>query len=148
MATAFLTAAQAVVDALQADPALADGRVYLGRDAPMPEHHASEVRVGIESTSGRMLTLGATDVLWETTIGVEVRQRAAGGGTALPDLDALVEAVFTRLAQATAAPGSSAWQMEPTIRWQLADADTPIATAGLALRVEQITGGGTLQPAA
>lgn len=139
MTTAFVSLAGAIKTALSAAPAVADGRVYLNRLAPVAAAHNTAVAVRLVQTTGREVALGAHD--WASEIDVECYARAATGADPAAAVDALLETVWSRLVGINAASlGAMAVQLNPTVTWQFDDAgETPVACATVRLQVRHRT---------
>ena len=137
--SAFLALAQAAVAALVASPALAGGRVVMGRDRPMPEHHASQIDVMLDSSRSRASTLDGTFTRWDTTIGLRLRTRAAAGSDGLTAVDALLADVFARLAATPPPAGAARWALASDVRWEIDEADQTLCEAQLLLRIDHFT---------
>ena len=97
MTTAFKTLLDTVSAALLAAPALAGGRVHMGRDNATPLNQASDVNITLQTQDGRpfALTDGPTD--WSIDIGVEIRARGTDTTNAIAALDPLIELAYARL---------------------------------------------------
>jgi hypothetical protein len=146
MASAFLSLADAVVALLSAGTPLAGGRIRLGRGMPLPSHHDSGIDVDLVSSRGQQYTLDGQTTQWETSIGLDVMARAAAGANGAQAVDALLEAVFARLAGATPPAGAMSWALDPSVQWSVEEADRTLAVATLSLRVTHFTGGASLAP--
>lgn len=145
--TAFLDLPNAVVTALAQAPAIAAGRVRVGRELPMPQEWANAIDVVLASSSGRMLTLDAQSVRWTTLLGLRIRTRAAAGVDGHTAPDALLAAVFARIATTAPPAGAMSWQLQPQLRWDIDEADQTITQVDLVLAVDHITGGASLAAA-
>ena len=97
MTTAFKTLLDTVSAALLAAPALAGGRVYVGRDNATALNQASDVNVTLQTQDGQpfALTAGPTD--WTVDIGVEIRARGTDTADAITAIDPLIELAYARL---------------------------------------------------
>ena len=138
--SAFLDLVAAAEAALLASPALAGGHVYQGRERPMPQNVPQQIDIHRANSTGRQMTLNGLVTRWDTAIGLRLRARAAAGTDGNTAADALLVAVFQRL-QATAPPaGVPRWALDPSVRWEVDEADTTLVEAQLVLRVDHFTG--------
>ncbi len=126
MTTQHFQIAGAVVDALLAAPAIADGRVHRSRTRPISQGTTSGVVVRLtRSASGDSQMMGGRTT-WTTLISVECYGR---GTTDVPEsgADAIVQAVFERLA-ANPTLGGLAMDLAPfdgsTLEWDFDEQDT------------------------
>jgi hypothetical protein len=146
MATAFKTVQDALVAALMAAPQITGARVYAGRARPMPEEHASDINVSIESLTGQQFALGSGPVLWEAIYGLEIRARGTASVDAVAAVDPLLEALYARILATATPAGVEGWAITPRIRVDVEEA--AIASLQLALNVRLRTQPGTLALAA
>lgn len=145
MSTAFAAVLAAVIGALQATPALADGRVHANRLQPLPAGRASAVVVRLEQSDPREAVLGALD--WTTRMAVECYARGQTGLDPATAVDGLLHAVWQRLRTLDAAQlGVMAFEPDSSIEWQFDEADTPLACAVIRITVLHRTPVTTLQP--
>lgn len=138
--TAFLQIPQAVVTALAQAPAIAPGRVRIGREVALPEGWPDAIDVALDSSRGQVITLDGGTVRWTSLVGLRLRVRAAAGVHGIQAPDALLAAVFTRLAGTQPPGGAMQWQMQPDIRWDVEEADQTVTLVDLLLRVTHLTG--------
>lgn len=138
--TAFLQIPQAVVAALALAPAIAPGRVRIGREVATPANWADAIDVMLDSSRGQAITLDGTTVRWTSLVGLRLRVRAAAGVHGIQAPDALLAAVFNRLATTQPPGGAMQWQLQPDIRWDVEEADQTVTLADLLLRVTHLTG--------
>ena len=145
MTTAHLAVAEQVVSLLEAGTPVAP-EIKLGRLVPAQLATATAVYVRLRRAPGQDITAnGAGATMWNTVVLVECVARAAASQNAHAAVDALLAAVFARLAAAPQLPGTlSRLTSETVIDWDIAEAETPIATALLALRIQHITGPASL----
>ena len=148
MATAFKTVQDAIVAALLQAPQITGARVYAGRARPMPEEHAADISISLESMTGQPFMLVAGPVLWEVVYGIEIRARGTATVDAVAAVDPLLEAVYARLLATATPAGVEGWAITPRIRVDVDEAATPIASLQLALNVRLRTEPGTLTLAA
>lgn len=148
MATAFITLLEDLKDALLQAPAVAGARVYTGRARLLPQDHASSVNITLEGMNGQQAFVGVGPVDWDVTYGIEIRARGSATVSATDALDPIFEAAYARIAGLTARPGVMGWVLQPRVRLDVEEADTPIASLQLALNVRLRTQAGSLALAA
>ena len=148
MATAFKTVQDALVAALLAAPQITGARVYAGRARPMPEEHASDINVSIESLTGQQFAVSGGPVLWEAIYGLEIRARGTASVDAVAAVDPLLEALYARILATATPAGVEGWAITPRIREDVEEAGSPIASLQLALNVRLRTQSGSLALAA
>ncbi len=144
MTTAALSYVNALVALYKAAPALCGGRVVSGRAIPVQLEHESQIFVRLVRSFGRTSDLGGGLAQWETLIGTEIAVRCKPGQDAHAAVDPILQAVFERLAAAAQPANTLTWMTSPDITWEIAEADTTVAIATVALRVTHITGPATL----
>ena len=145
MSTAFGSVLAAVVGALSAAPALAEGRVYANRPQPLPAGRASAVVVRLEQSGPREAVLGALD--WSTRLAVECYARGQIGSDPAEAADALLQDAWQRLRLLDAAQlGAMAIESESPIEWLFDELDTPLACAVIRVTVLHRTPAASLQP--
>jgi hypothetical protein len=144
MPTAMREIQNAVVAALLAAPAVAGGRVYAGRDRPLPTEHATDVQVRQGSLRGEQAYLGTHPVDWEATLGLELRARGSSANDAEAAVDPLLEAVFARLATTAPPAGVDGWLLDVGGRIEIDDAEAPVASMLLTISVRYRTQTGSL----
>lgn len=137
--TAFLDITAAVRDALLASPALAGGNVNRGRNVPLAASAVQGIDVGIGSAQAQPLGMANPALQWESTVIVTCKARAAAGTDAEAAVDPLLAATWARLLAMPAPAGVVAMTLEPAVRWDVEEADQPLAAASLALRVTHLT---------
>jgi hypothetical protein len=142
--TAFKTLQDSIVTALKAAPAMVGTRVVAGRDRPLPEEHANDIAVSIESIRGADTTIGGAPQRWEVVYGVEIRARGSSTVDAVAAADPLLEKVYERLDDMPPAAGVNGWFVDPSIRIRVEEGSTPIASVLLALNVTLSTVAGSL----
>lgn len=126
---------QALVAALLAAPAVASGAVHTNRARPISAQQPTAVAVRLERTEGNTATLGAVD--WRTTYTVECYTTAPASADPAQAVDALLAAVWARLAAlqpAAVGQGLMDLQTEPAIAWDYEDG-TERTTVCATLRV-------------
>lgn len=137
--SAFLGLGDAVVSALSAGPALAGGRIRRGRAVPVPASHASAIDVHVQRSTADNQFLSGSLLRWETVVGIDLYARAAAGTDGEAAIDTLLGDVFARMGAAVPPSGVLGWVLEPAIVWDVAEADTTLVQASLALRVSHFT---------
>lgn len=138
MSTAFKSIAAALVSALAAAPALADGRIWSNRLRPLPAASATAVVVRQANSGGDEAVLGALD--WVTSFAIECYGRGATGTDPADAVDALLKDVWARLSAIDAgALGAMAVTVRPAIEWQFDEGETPMACATVHLAVQHRT---------
>lgn len=142
--TAFLAVTDAVRDALLAAPALAGGNVNRGRNVPLAASATAGIDVGIGAAQAQPLGLAGQTLQWETTVIVTCKARATAGTDAEAAVDPLLSSTWARLLAMTAPAGVVAMTLEPSVRWDVEEADHPLAAASLALRITHLTTTDTL----
>lgn len=147
MTTAFKTLIDTVNTALLASPAVAGGRIAVGRDTTTALDQASDDNITLQVQDGQpfALTAGPTD--WTVDIGVEIRARGTDTIDALAAIDPLMETVYARLVAMTLPAGITGLQ---AFRGQLdvQEAATPVAAWQFQLTVSLRTAPGSLELAA
>lgn len=145
MTTAHLAIAQQVQALLEAGTPVAPA-IKLGRAVPMQLASDTAVFVRLVRSPGKDITAnGKGHMAWQTWIGVECVARASAGQDAHAAVDALLRDSFARLAVASAEDGVlNGLTHQCEVSWDTAEAETPIATALLALRVQHLTGPASL----
>ena len=142
--SAFKTVQDALVAALLLAPQITGSRVYAGRARPMPEEHASDINVSIESISGQQMTVTGGPVLWSVVYGLELRARGTASVDAMAALDPVLDAAYARIVATEPPAGVNGWVLTPRARIDIEEAATPIASMTLALDVQLRTDAGTL----
>ena len=143
MKSAFQSIAEQIVAALVASPALADGRVFVKRLRPLPVGVNTAIVVRWEQAAAQETVLGAHD--WDTAFVVECYSR---GDATDPDhqaADALMVEAWARLARLDASTlGAMALAVNPSLDWEMVEADTPAECVSIRLGVQHRTPVGSL----
>jgi hypothetical protein len=143
MPTAFKTLIDTVNAALQAAPAVAGGRIAVGRDTSTALDQASDINITMQVQDGEpfALTAGPTD--WTVDVGVEIRARGTDAIDALAAIDPIMEQVYARLTAMALPAGITGLQ---SFRGQLdvQEAATPVAAWQFQLSVSLRTAPGSL----
>lgn len=134
MSTAFATVQLALVAALSAAPALADGRIHANSLRPIPAGHNAAIVLRLEQSAGDEQVLGALD--WRTSFVVECYARAPAGADPSLAVDALLAAVWQRLAALDEAATGACITLQPAIEWQYDATETPVACASIRLTAQ------------
>lgn len=144
--SAHLSIQQAIVAALLAAPAVAGGNVKANTTRPMSagQSQACVVRLAQSRAATPQVLAGPYD--WTTRFDVECLARAANGGAdPVAAVDGLLELVWARLSTLpTTGLGVMDVRMNPSIDWQVDDADAPAASAVVSLFVNHRTTSTTL----
>lgn len=136
MTSAFLSIRDQIVTLLQQAPAVAGGRIKAGRAQPLPAEHTSDVCVALESFVGEPVQMHGAPQDWRVSYSVTVRARGSTATDPVTVLDPVLEAAYTRLAQATVPAGVMSWIVSPEGRPDIDEADTPIARLVLLLELQ------------
>ena len=143
MTTAFKSLVDTVSAALLAAPAVAGGRIAVGRETSTALDQASDVNITLQVQDGQpfALTGGPTD--WDVDIGVEIRARGTDAIDALAAIDPIMEQVYARLTAMALPAGVTGLQ---AFRGQLdvQEAATPVAAWQFQLTVSLRTAPGSL----
>lgn len=144
-ATAFKTICAGIAAALQAQPALASGRVYENRQLAVSSGSTDCIVVRIERSTADPSTISYLD--WTTLLSVEIYARSATGADHLSAIDALLDAAWLRLS-AIDAPSIGAFDLtlNPDVQWLFDELDSPMACVVLRLTVRHQTATTALQP--
>lgn len=147
MTTAQLQIQQALVDALQATPAVASGRIYTNHLREVSAQAATAVTVTMQRSAGFSPALGATD--WRTSYQIDCLARASTTGSdPAAAVDELLATVYTRLSNLGKPPGLALMdlQIDPQISWDYADGATPIVAATITVQALHRTADTNLSP--
>lgn len=98
MTSAFKTVLDTAKAALLQSPAIAGGRVYVGRDLSTPLDAASDVNLTLQAQDGSPFAIGDGPTDWVIDLGVEIRARGSDIVDAVAAIDPLIEAAYARLA--------------------------------------------------
>ena len=148
MSTAFHQIVQGIIDALLVSPAIASGHVDRPRRHPVPAEWASHVEVRLARADGEWPYVGPnTPGQWTSAIAVDCYARANPGDQPDATLDALLDAVATRV-RAITLSGLGVIDVMPSlaIDWDWAEGATPQALASLQLVVKHDTRSAGLAP--
>lgn len=146
MSSAQFGVASAILEQLRVEPALAGGRIYRSRTRSIGTDQDSAIVVRIERSTSTLAQVIGGPTTWATLVNVECYARAIGSE---PDAvaDALVVAVFDRLAQAPTLSGR-VMSFEPmpgdTLSWDVDELDTKLTCITAKFVVMHKTKGRTL----
>lgn len=136
----------AIVNALLAAPVVASGNVKANTTRPLSagQNLACVVRLAQSRAATPQVLGGPYD--WTTRFDVECLARAAlGSADPVAAVDGLLEQVWARLSTLpTSGLGVIDVRMNPSIDWQVDDADAPAASATVSLFVNHRTQANTL----
>mgnify|MGYP000234499876 CR=1 FL=1 len=146
MSTAFVAIAEALAAALLVPPALADGLVRANPTTALERDKATGIAVRLQSA--QQVGAGPCAAEWRSTYGVECIARSNTGADPAAAVDALLAAVWVRIAALDlAALSVSDVLLDPQIDWEYDTAETPMAAATLRLTVAHFTERTTLNAA-
>lgn len=137
--TAFLTLSDALLAVLQQPPALAGGNIRRGRGVPVPEDVDLAIDVHVQRSAGQIEDLDGAGMLWDTGIAIDLYARAADGVDAEQAIDGLLAALAARIDAAAPPEDALSWLLEPSIQWELDEADATLVQATVVLRVQHRT---------
>lgn len=149
MSTPFLTATDAIRDALLVAPAVAGGRVLRGKATPMAIDKASAVYVNARLSDGKPLDLAGQATEWDLIVVVGCYAKATGTQDAEAAVDPVLAEVYSRLKSITVdtVPGATQLALLPRVEWDTEMAEQNIGGAVLSLRVRLYTTGAALSAA-
>ncbi len=143
--SAFAAIQAALMAALSAAPALAEGRVYADRSRPLAATYDSAISVRMEASNATSATTKTLD--WTTAYSIECYARATADLSRGEAVDALLSAVWLRLsALDLRALGVASIILQPNIDWQYDDADSLMAVAVINLQIQHRTPFAALTP--
>ena len=143
MSTAFVGLLDGLAASLTAAPALAGGRIGINRLRPIPAGQSTAIVLRLEQSDGTEFVLGS--LRWRTTILVECYARAVAGSDPAAAVDALLESTWQRLAAFRDDLLGTDICIDPRIKWDYDDSDTPVVCAAIQLTATQNTSAGSLQ---
>jgi hypothetical protein len=143
MSTAFTGLMAELVATLAAEPALAGGRIGINRLRPIPAGQSTAIVLRLEQSQGTEFVLGT--VQWNTTILVECYARAVAGSDPAAAVDDLLQSTWQRLAAFRADLLGADVCIDPKIKWDYDDSDTPVVCAAIQLTASQSTSTNSLQ---
>lgn len=145
--SAFLDLRNEVVSLLLASTPLAGGFVKPGRAFPLPAEQAQGIFVRLARGQGQANFAGNSMVDWGTDIVVSMTARATPGQDGETAVDALLDAVYARLAAASPPVSADGWTLAPAVTFDVDEADQTVGSAELRLRVQHRTASGGLSAA-
>jgi hypothetical protein len=145
--TVFLTNLQALKAALLAAPALAGSFVNLGRATPLPEGKSQGIWLRPGRAIGTESFAGDTRTDWDSEVLVAMAARATAGSDGVTAVDALLTAVYARVAAAAPPAASFEWLGQPALAWDVDEADQTLGACELRLRFKHRTASGSLAAA-
>lgn len=147
MSSAFLTVTQAVQALLAQAPAVA-ADIERSRDKRVAPETAAALRIYPVNADGQAAAVRGGFHRWTFDVTVDCYARAALSGALAGDAeaaaDALLQAVWQRLAAGPAPAGVSSLVKQPRIAWEFIEADTGLACARLTFAVDLSTNNQTL----
>ena len=143
MTSAFKTVLDTAKAALLQSPAVAGGRVYVGRDLATPLDAASDVNLTLAAQDGEPFVLGNGPTDWVVDLGVEIRARGSDSVDAVAAIDPLIETAYARLA-AIAWPAGVMGVSALRGRLDSQEAASPVAGWQFALSINLRTASGSL----
>ena len=141
-----LSVQTAIVAALMANPALAAGNVRPNAVRPMSAGINAGVVVRLVASDAVQPQVIGGPFEWRTVFHIECMARAASGASEpIAAVDGLLASAWERLTgMAPGSDGVTDVQLKPSIRWQVDDAETPLASALIVMQVSHITNSTTL----
>lgn len=150
MTTAALAIQDAIVAALLSPVALADGRVWPNRLRPLPAGQSSAVVVRLVASQADPDPPLGSPLDWRSFYSIECLARAAAANAdPVAALDPLLSDTYARLSApalttALSALGVMDSRMEPSIRWDVDEAEQPVASASFRFVVHHRTASDSL----
>lgn len=150
-ASVFVRLAAEIQALLQAAPALANGRVWLGRQAPVVAQVQSGINVRLDGSEAVDQGVTGSPTTWMTAIDVECYARGDPESDAVAVVDPLLVGVYERLAEASTLPsllelGVQDVLPNPRIEWDRGDGTQSHVAAVITVRIVHRTRPGSLQP--
>ncbi len=140
--TSLLALTDAVAALLRAPPALAGGFIQRGRALHLPQGQSQGIFISLVRATGDMPFAGDSRTDWRADIAIGMACRAIPGGDGTAAVDALLEAVYGRLAA-----DQTPWLLNPSLVWDAEEADQTVGFAELQIRIDQRTASGSLAAA-
>lgn len=133
---AHIALRDAVVALLEAAPALAGGRIESRRKRqPMPQNVAEEIRVWLHTSDGKRADTANTKYEWTTVIAVHCLARDSSGIDAETRVDAMAQAVTSRVLNSARLGGLALDIRLDRITWEGEEMDSSTADAVLAFSI-------------
>lgn len=138
MSTAFIGLTDLVVAAMRQTPELAPD-IARGRGTPAGMGKTSAIRVGMARSVAKAIDIEGS-LRWESLVVIELFARAAANADGEQAIDSLLVAAWQRLQAIEAPPGTLGMTLEPSIGWDIDEADQTIVRAQLGLLIVHTTG--------
>lgn len=145
--TAFLALTDALKAALQAAPALAGVPVVRGRAVPFAAGVDRGIALNIKASRATQLDINGDSMQWDTTVAIALFQRAAVNSDAEAAIDPLLASVWATVVGLTPPAGVYGMTLDPSIQWDVEEADQIVVSATMALRISHYTTGAALAAA-
>lgn len=138
--TAFLDVTRYIESLLRQAPALADGDIERSKLRLVAPTSVRALRIFPQQAEGQAAAVRGGWHSWSFDITVEclVRQPLSGAnaGDVEAEADALLQAVWQRIAAAAPPAGVHSLLDRPRVSWEFLDADTPLGLAALSFGVQ------------
>lgn len=149
MSTAFLTITRWVEATLKAAPAIAGGDIERNRERRIAESSDAAVRIYSQNADGTAAAVRGGFYRFNFDINLDCYARAALSGADAGDIeaavDAVVQAVWQRLASATPPAGVDTALSRPRLGWDRVEADRPAGQVTLTVTVGASVNNQTLE---
>lgn len=143
--TCHLDIANAIMDALRADPLLVDGPIARGRAITLPRQYESAVGVRLVRSGGQRVDF-SDGRYWTTAVAIECAKRAGPDEDPQAAVDALVAEVYARVCNAALPKAAEGLPGDPEIHWDTDEADPSVGLATLIVRANHLTARASLAP--
>lgn len=143
--SAFLALTEALRAALAA--ALPGVQVTRGRAVPLSAGTDQGVLINAKASRAAQLDINGDALQWETTVAVTLYARAAINSDAEAAIDPLLLSVWAALVGITPPAGVYGITLDPSITWDIEEADQVLVSASMALRINHYTTGAALAAA-
>lgn len=142
MPSPFLALRDAIADLLEQSPAVAD-QVKRNQVVPAVREHLSLANVRLIGTQGTRSAIRQGYVDWSTVLVVDLQVRCAADADPVEAIDALLVPAYTRLAAVGPALGLGVEDVlpDPDIQWDIEEADKPLVSVTLSVRITHRTEG-------
>ena len=146
MTTVQSQIAEAMADALRAEPAVAGGRVFVGRARPIGADKPNAIVLRLERSMSHAAETLDSRTSWSTLVAVECYGRSVGD-VVDAEADAVVEAVFARFDE-NSGLGGLVMDIEPlageTLSWDFEQMESNMTCITARFVVKHQTNGRTL----
>lgn len=140
---AHIALRNAVVALLNAAPVLAGGRIESRRKRqPMPQNVAEEIRVWLHTSDGKRSDMAGTRYEWDTVIAVHCLARDSAGIDAEARVDAMAQAVTSRILNSVRLGGLALDVSLGRMTWEGEEMESSTADTILAFSIKHRTSGG------